>query len=507
MKKIKTTAIFVTVILALTVLFCLNVGAINYDERTGEIEYKFDEDTAVMTIKGTGGTIRSGAFGPGVSSNPQILEWNIEDTDSLKGEYEDGDNVEFWDYEPNAIAASAAQAARIVIVDGSVTALEPGCFSHFKNAEIIVLPDTIKTIPTATFYSLENLKTVVLSYQTTTIGSYAFSGCKNLKTINISNTVKSIGKYAFWDCDLDYVIIPDTVESLAEGNSYIPDNLSGVEAALVEHDRIWVKWEELPNQLRYTYYRVFMRVDGKWKTLGNCDIFDNAIFEIKELEPDTSYTFAVRPYNKVNGKNYFAEKYVKITVRTAPDMPALKVASTKSGTASFTWNNVSGETGYQIWYSTKEYGTYTKISNYKANAVSASKSGLTGGKTYYFKIRSYKSTTDGYVYSRYSSPVEVKIATATGPATPVLKVTSTKAGTASFTWNDVSGETGYQIWYSTSENGGYTKISNYKANTVSASESGLKGGSTYYFKIRAYKKTDDGYVYSSYSNPVKMKIK
>ncbi len=503
MKKIKSKLLFICSVFALTMIFCTSAFALS-DAREGEIEYKYDEDTGIMTINGTGGTLYPEAFYPySVSSNKNVIIGNIKEESCVVSDQDrEGDGVEFWDYEPNAIAGRAAIAAKVVIVDKSVKELKPACFVAFENAEIIILPDNITTIPTAAFYDLDKLKTVILSPETVTIEDYAFAGCTNLKTINLTNTVKYIDEHSFKDCNTNYITIPDSVEAFSESRSYIPENFDSYSIYSIRGGYVGIRWNR---HVDCTAYRVFRRVDGSWKKL--VDIPWGAWGAHLSLDEGTTHTLAVRPYNKINGKLYFAEKYVKITVTTGPAKPTLKVTSTKAGTASFTWNNVSGETGYQLWYSTKENGKYTKISNYKANTVSASKSGLTGGKTYYFKIRAYKSTTDGYVYSYYSSPVEMKIATTTSPATPTLKVTSTKTGTASFTWNNVSGETGYQIWYSTAQNGKYTKISNYKANAVSASKNGLKSGSTYYFKIRAYKSTADGYVYSSYGNPVKMKIK
>ena len=502
MKKIKSILLFICSVFALIMLCYTGAFALS-DTREGQIEYKYDEDTGVMMIRGTGGTLYPKAFYPyTVSNNKDIIISNIEGGGSVVSEEDlEGDGVEFWDYEPNAIAGSAAIAAKIVIVDESVKELKPACFVAFKNAEIIILPENIKTIPIAAFYNLNKLKTVILSPETVTIEDYAFAGCINLKTINLTNTIKYIDEHSFKGCNFKYITIPDSVEGFSESKSYVPENLGDVSIYSIRGGTVDLRW----NNVDCTGYRVFERVDGSWKKLE--DVPWGGWGACLTLDHSTNHTLAVRPYNNINGKLYFAEKYVKITVTTGPVKPTLNVTSTKAGTASFTWNNVSGETGYQIWYSTEEYGKYTKLSNYKANTVSARESGLTGGKTYYFKIRAYKSTTGGYVYSYYSSPVEMKIVTTTGPATPTLKVTSTKAGTASFAWNDVSGETGYQIWYSTSENSGYTKLSNYKANTVKTSENGLRSGSTYYFKMRAYKNTADGYIYSSYSNPVKMKIK
>ena len=54
-------------------------------------------------------------------------------------------------------------------------------------------------------------------------------------------------------------------------------------------------------------------------------------------------------------------------------------------------------------------GTYKKVNSYKANKLSGSKSKLKSGKKYYFKVRAYKKTSSGTVYSSWSSIKSVKI--------------------------------------------------------------------------------------------------
>ena len=81
------------------------------------------------------------------------------------------------------------------------------------------------------------------------------------------------------------------------------------------------------------------------------------------------------------------------------------------------------------------------------------------------------------------------------------------AGTTAVTlkWDAVKGADGYQIYYSTSKDGTYKKLTS--TTKTSLKKTGLKSGKKYYFKVRAYKKTDAGTLYGSFSEVKSAKIK
>lgn len=402
MKKIKSLLIFTFALFAIIMTFCMSAGAIQYNEREGEIEYSYDEYTGVMTVKGTGGTLRSRAFGFLPYTN---LESDLESSAGQDVNWENmaGYAASFYDVDENTAASAAARKTKILIVDESVTSLEPMCFYYFENVETVILPDNITEIPAGAFYQLKNLKTAVISYAAEKISDYAFIGCENLKNINIGKTVEYIGTKAFSGCDFEYITIPDTVETVKEGNSLIPENIKAAEVSLVTDDRAVLSWQKADNA---TGYRVFSRIDGKWQKLADVKGLN---YSAEELESNKSYNLAVRPFNNVGGKTYWAPSFVRLTVETAPKTPVMKVSSAKTGTVSFAWNNISGETGYQIWYSLQQNKGFTKISNYTADTVKAVQSGFISGQTYYFRIRTYKKTSEGYVYSDFSPLSAVKI--------------------------------------------------------------------------------------------------
>ncbi|MBR3815550.1 MAG: fibronectin type III domain-containing protein [Clostridia bacterium] len=153
-------------------------------------------------------------------------------------------------------------------------------------------------------------------------------------------------------------------------------------------------------------YRIYMKTSSGWKAVRTTV---HTSYTITGLSPDKKYTFCVRAYGYQLGKAVFAGSYSSISFVTSLETPQLRVASTAKKRATLAWYDISGESGYQIWYSSSKNGKYTKLSNYKANTVKVYETGLKSGKTYYFKLRAYKKTANGYSYSDFSDIKALKI--------------------------------------------------------------------------------------------------
>ena len=166
---------------------------------------------------------------------------------------------------------------------------------------------------------------------------------------------------------------------------------------------VTLKWSKVTGA---TGYRVFQNVNGKWKTLTNTT---KLTYTIKKLKAGTAYTFAVRPYT-VDGKDtILSAKFTQLKTATMCKTPTLKLTSTKKGIANASWTNVAGETGYELYGSSKKSSGFKKLATTKMNVVKASKNKLTSNKTYYFKVRAYTKTDSGTVYSAWSAVKSIKI--------------------------------------------------------------------------------------------------
>lgn len=119
------------------------------------------------------------------------------------------------------------------------------------------------------------------------------------------------------------------------------------------------------------------------------------------------------------------------------------------------------------------------------------------------KFKTKISTIPQYASKSYTLYAKwTKVSVGKGK-TPVLK--NTKAKYMKVTYGAVSGAKGYQIVYSTSSK--FSKQKYVYVTGRSKNLSGMKKGTTYYVKVRAYKLDSTGKkVYGSYSNVRKLKI-
>ena len=128
-----------------------------------------------------------------------------------------------------------------------------------------------------------------------------------------------------------------------------------------------------------------------------------------KLSAGTTYKIRVTAYKKINGKRQESKVYSSVSVFTKPGTPAVKVKA-GSKKAVLSWSRQTGASGYIVRMATAKNGKYTKLAVLKGNAkVSFTKTGLTKGKTYYFKVAAYSTVGKKTVYGSYSSVKSVTI--------------------------------------------------------------------------------------------------
>jgi hypothetical protein len=145
---------------------------------------------------------------------------------------------------------------------------------------------------------------------------------------------------------------------------------------------------------------------------------------------------------------------------------------------------------------------------------------MTSGKTYYFKVKAYKTVNGTKTYSAYSSvisgapkkptPTPTKKPTATPVPTvlpPVnVKATATSPTTVRINWTAKPGTQFVQVWRTHKANATqseYVLLGTYYASDGTSNSKYLTPNKTYYYKLRGYTKLANGKtVYSGYSTIV-----
>lgn len=109
--------------------------------------------------------------------------------------------------------------------------------------------------------------------------------------------------------------------------------------------------------------------------------------------------------------SYKAATPVKVTITITPKSVKLStVKSIKTKAIKVTWKKDTAVTGYEVYYSLKSnFKGAKKVTVTKNKTVSATIKKLTKNKTYYVKVRAYKTVKGKKIYGAYSSVKKVKV--------------------------------------------------------------------------------------------------
>ncbi len=128
------------------------------------------------------------------------------------------------------------------------------------------------------------------------------------------------------------------------------------------------------------------------------------------LKAGATYQFKVKAYIKVGGSTVWGKSTEAFAAATKTKTPEITSAiSSSKGKAVVSWKDVSGESGYVLYYAASKDGEFKRVDNYTKNTVKAVADRLTSGNTYYFKLRTYKRVGDVKIWSGYSAVQSVKI--------------------------------------------------------------------------------------------------
>lgn len=155
-------------------------------------------------------------------------------------------------------------------------------------------------------------------------------------------------------------------------------------------------------------YELFRSTDGKnWKKVA---AVSTTSYTDKDLTASTVYKYKVRAYTKDGFKKEYSDYTDAISTNTIPQKPTVTLSSPRASQAMIVWTKQSTADGYEIYQSTKKGSGYKMVRNAQgSNCTTYTKTKLTSGGTYYYKVRAYKKINGVKVYGQYSRIESIKV--------------------------------------------------------------------------------------------------
>lgn len=344
------------------------------------------------------------------------------------------------------------------------------------------------------FYFSDKECLLILSTDSVNIGSIGRNVSRTCSaTVNISSFDLATDSWASIPVTLTYLTSSGDVVGTREINSWEIDNSYLVAIGnygekiycRLYKDKIVMSFEDV---MTIDEFKTYLKNNGE-----NPD--DYTVYELRnkahemginigEQPGSGTYTLYISSRQK-NGSEYNIGSQ-KITVKDsaakAPGSVATKITMSSATKVKISWNKSANADGYVIYRATSKNGTYKKVADVKADAVSYTDSGLTYGKTYYYKVKAYCKNGDETLYSEDSSVISVKL---TLGKTTLSSAANSSSG-VELKWSKVAGATGYYV-YRKADSGSYSKIKTVSSgSTVSYTDKSVKNGTKYTYKVVAY---------------------
>ena len=322
--------------------------------------------------------------------------------------------------------------------------LESYAFSNcrkLKKAEL----DSVETLGKRAFYKCYELEgdyvgtvnSQLSMYNIEEIGYKAFEKCTSLRSVHFGWDVELVSEKAFLDCTalekIYFIVYPEEIHAQAFKNTAYVNNAS---EGIVYIDKLALCYKA-PKKNQKTYIKIregtteiaswcLYKLDGiksiyipksvKYiQEINLCECkqlkrvyMSNKNIVLNEFTCDNKNRSSAVYY--VKPKAYYAIKHLEddncyFTTDWKPSKTkSVKAVGKTKTTAKITWKKQGYVTGYKVYMKTSKKGEWKKVATVKGSAnTSYTMKGLSKNKTYYFRVRAYKTVYGETYHGAYSS--------------------------------------------------------------------------------------------------------
>ena len=265
----------------------------------------------------------------------------------------------------------------------------------------------------------------------------------------------------------------------------LPSAVSGFKTVSKTSSTSTLRWNKNTSADGYIIERYIV---NRWiqtqKVVGS----GNVSTTIKSLTAGSTNKLRIRAYKTINKKTEYSS-YTYLNVKTKPaQMTGLKAKSKTNNTVTLQWNkNATADSVFIEKYDGSKWVNAKKLS---AGFTTYTVCKLSSGRTYRFRVRAYRAGEySGYTYLN----VNTRPYTTTG-----MKSKSVTKNSIVLQWNKNTSADGYSIEKYDGKK--WVQVKRYTSNkSTTYTIKGLKAGTTYKFRMRAYKTIGKVNEYSAYT--------
>lgn len=489
---------------------CGDLSSIILPDGLSRIEDRtFEECTSLNGITLPDGltSIGAGAFGYCISLNSITLP------DSLT-------SIEVGTFEDCSSLSS-------ITLPKSLTRIGDDAFNGCSSLSDITLPDGMKSICGDAFRNCSKLKSITIPAAVDNIVTTSFDGISNLNISGYAGScadfyaaMKKIPFTSIGELENSEIYVDSNGIAYLENNGeysisgyygsksdlVIPETVNGEPVTGIDSEAFAYSYKlknvVIPNSVTSIGDKAFffafeksgyayITLPSSIKKIGKCAlVMKEGIDYSDQIFYCNKGSYA---YFYLTSKAYQSGKdftIVKLDDLGAPT--ALKASSSNYNEISVKWKKMKGVTGYEIYRSSSENGTYELVGT--TAGTSYTNSGLSTGESYFLKVRAYVQQGMTKIYGNYSPVVKAKPV----PNIPAsFKVGKGSAKSIEVTWKSVKGSSGYEVFRSRSKSGKYKLIKRTKG--TSFDDKGIKSGKSYYYRMRCYRTVEKVKVYSGWT--------
>lgn len=244
-----------------------------------------------------------------------------------------------------------------------------------------------------------------------------------------------------------------------------------------------LEWKKIAGATNYQLFRKSPEQDS-YKLIATTT---EPLYTDRSVTAGGTYSYRVCAICDVNGT------LIKAKLSAASDislsLPAIQFESCEAAdyhSATLTWTQAQSATGYYIYRSVKEDGTYRKIKTITKNtSLSYTDTKIVPGKNFYYKICAYIQGADKQITTgEQSLPVQIQ----TQMDAPKLLTVKTNVSNRSLAleWEAQSNAFGYRIYRSVHPDKGFKKITDIASGSYTGYEDrNVTPGETYYYRIKS----------------------